>query len=284
MNAHNFASSAASLAVRIMAAAGAALAPIDASFAAPPEPASNAQLSARDLMEKNFFVSKIRLMTSSATMSLINDKGQTRERRNTTYSQLQPNGVDSKVLVKFTAPADVKGTAFLQVQHMQADDDEWIFLPALGKSRRLVANNKKDSFVGSDFSYGDISLPSVDLFTHRLTGSGPVNGEDCLVVESTPKSDQTKSDLGYSRKVTWLRVSNLLEAKIEYYDLSGRLWKTQLVTNPKLLEPDTGHWIALRREMLNQQTGHKTVLTFENVSVSAPVSEELFTTRYLERE
>ena len=241
-------------------------------------------LTARDMMQKNFFVSRIKSWKSEATMVLINDKGQTRERKSTTFSVLQPNGIDSKLLVRFTMPADIQGTAFLQVEHIDGDDDQWIYLPALGKSRRLVANNKKDSFVGSDFSYGDLSQPNIDLFEHRLLGTQTVDGQDCYMIESVPKSDSTKSDLGYSRKITWLRQDNFLETKVEYYDLSNRLLKTQLVGNHKLLEPATQRWVALHREMTNRQTGHRTVFNFDNVESGIPIADDLFTTRYLERE
>jgi outer membrane lipoprotein-sorting protein len=254
-----------------------ALAPPSTSYATP-------ELSARDMMERNFFVSKIKSLKTASTMLLVNDKGQTRERKSFTFSVLQPNGIDSKFLVKFTSPSDIKGTAFLQIEHIEADDDEWIYLPALGKSRRLVANNKKDSFVGSDFSYGDISLPNVELYEHRLVGSEVIDNHDCYEVESIPKSDTTKTDIGYGRKLTWLRKDNFLETKVEYYDLGNRLLKIQTVTQHKLLEPDTQRWIALRREMVNSQTGHKTVLTFEEVQAPTSVPEDLFTTRYLERE
>jgi uncharacterized protein len=256
-----------------------ALAAAPASFAAAAQ-----ELSARDMMEKNFFVSKVKSMMTEATMLLINDKGQTRERKNTTISKLQPNGIDSRLLVKFSTPADIKGTAFLQVEHIDGDDDEWIYLPALAKSRRLVANNKKDSFVGSDFSYGDISLPKVDLYQHNLLRSEAVDGQDCYVIESIPKTETTKTDSGYSKKITWLRKDNFLETKVEYYDVSGRLMKIQLVSNHKLLEPDTQRWTALHREMINQQTGHKTIFNFDKVEADVPVSDDLFTTRYLERE
>ena len=241
-------------------------------------------LSAHDLMEKNFFVSRLPSVKSEATMVLINEKGQTRERQSTTYSVLQPNGIDSKLLVRFTTPADIRGTAFLQVEHIDSDDDEWIYLPALGKSRRLVANNKKDSFVGSDFSYGDLSLPKVDLFEHRLLGSPSIDGYNCYLIESIPKSESTKSDLGFSRKLTWLRQDNFLEVKVEYYDLSARLLKTQLISNHKLLEPNTQRWLALHREMTNQQTGHRTLFNFDRVESGSHIEDDLFTTRYLERE
>lgn len=242
------------------------------------------ELTAHDMMLKNFFVTKIKTLKSSGTMTLINEKGEKRERKSTTYTVLQPNGIDSKLVVRFTFPTDINGTAFLQIEHIEAEDDEWIYLPALGKSRRLVANNKKDSFVGSDFSYGDISLPNVDLYEHRVLGSETIDGQDCYKIESIPKTEETKNDSGYSLKITWLRKDNFLETKVEYYDLSGRLLKVQLVGNAKLLEPENGRWFALHREMANQQTGHRTTLDFGDVGLAGNLPEDLFTTHYLERE
>jgi outer membrane lipoprotein-sorting protein len=242
------------------------------------------ELSARDIMEKNFYASKVKSLRTDSTMALINDKGQQRERKNTTLLKLQPNGIDSKLLVKFSTPADIKGTGFLQVEHIEGDDDLWIYLPALKKSRRLVANNKKDSFVGSDFSYGDISLPKVDLYRHTLLRSEAVDQHDCYVIESVPANDTVKSNSGYSKKITWVRKDTLLEAKVEYYDISGRLLKTQLTTNHQRVEPDPQRWFALYREMTNHQTGHKTVLRFDKIESGVPAPDELFTTRYVERE
>ena len=223
-------------------------------------------------------------MKTDSTMVLINDKGQQRERKNTTLVKLQPNGIDSKLLVKFTAPTDIKGTGFLQVENIEGDDDLWIYLPALKKSRRLVANNKKDSFVGSDFSYGDISLPKVDLYRHTLLHSEAIDQHDCYVIESVPANDAVKSNSGYSKKITWVRKDTLLEAKVEYYDVSGRLLKTQLTTNHQRVESDPQRWFALYREMTNHQTEHKTILRFDKIEPGVPAPDELFTTRFIERE
>ncbi|MBI3778877.1 MAG: outer membrane lipoprotein-sorting protein [Gammaproteobacteria bacterium] len=249
-----------------------------ASAAAPGNP------DARDIMEKNFYVTKVRSLRSDTTMLLINDRGQTRERKTTTLSKLQANGVDSSLVVKFLTPADIKGTGFLQIEHIDGDDDQWIYLPALKKSRRLVANNKKDSFVGSDFSYGDILLPKVDAYRHTLLRSEAVDGQDCYVIESVPKDETEKRNSGYSKKVSWIRRDNFLETRVEYYDVAGRPYKTQTATAHKLVEPDTRRWIALRREMINLQTGHKTVLTFDRIEVGIPVADGTFTTRSIERE
>jgi outer membrane lipoprotein-sorting protein len=240
-------------------------------------------LDAAAIMERNFQASKVTGVRVEATMVLINDKGQQRERRNTTVIALQPNGIDSKFAVRFSTPADVQGTAFLQVEHSQGDDDLWIYLPALKKSRRLVASNKKDSFVGSDFSYGDISLPMVARYRHTVVRNEAIDGVDCYVVESTPADDTVKSNSGYSRKVTWVRTDNFVEAKVEYYDLAGRLLKTQRVTKPQAVDAKGGRWFPMFREMTNHQTGHRTTLNVLKLETNVPTPDDLFTTRAIER-
>jgi predicted RND superfamily exporter protein len=257
---------------------------VAALVAAIPGAAGAGEASARDIMEKNFFVSKVTSLQMEASMVLINDRGQQRARRNTTLIKLQPNGVDSKFLVRFSTPADIKGTGFLQIEHSDGDDDLWIYLPALKKSRRLVANNKKDSFVGSDFSYGDISLPKVDQYRHTLLRSEKVGVFDCYVIESVPVNDSVRSNSGYSKKITWVRADNFLETKVEYYDLGGRLLKTQRISRHQLVEPQMGRWFALYREMTNHQSGHKTTLDVSKVDAGVATPDETFTTRYIERE
>ena len=247
-------------------------------------PAWPADLTAQQIMEKNFFVTKVKTLHTEAVMVLINDKGQTRERRTTTIAQMQKNGIDTNLIVKFQSPADIKGTGFLQIEHSDSDDDLWIYLPALKKSRRLVASNKKDSFVGSDFSYGDILLPKADLYQHALLRSEAVDGQDCYVIESIPKDETVKQNSGYSKKLTWVRKDNFLETKVDYFDLNGLSLKTQTASGHKLMEPENQRWIAQHREMVNHQTGHKTTFTFTHAELGQPAPDDFFTTRTVERE
>ena len=259
------------------------VAAIGLQLAAPAVIAQPAGSSAREIMEKNFFASKVSTLRIESTMVLISAAGQRRERRNTTSIKLQANGLDSKFLTRFSTPADIKGTGVLQIEHVDGDDDLWIYLPALKKSRRLVANNKKDSFAGSDFSYGEITLPKVDQYRHTRLRSEKVDTFDCHVIESTPADDTVKSNSGYSRKITWVRSDNFLEVKVEYYDLAGRLLKTQRTGRHQLIEPDRNRWFALSREMTNHQSGHRTTIDAEKADAVA-IPDDLFTTRYLERE
>lgn len=249
-----------------------------------PFPAMTADLSAREIMEKNFYVTKIKQLTNESTMTLTNDKGQQRVRKTRSVTVLQPNGIDSNLMIRFLFPGDVEGTGYLQIQHYDGDDDMWIYLPALKKVRRLVANNKKDSFVGSDFSYGDILLPVVDTYRHVLVRSEVLDGEDCSVIESIPASGQIKQDYGYAKKISWIRKSNFMEKKVEYFDTAGRPLKTQRVVEVTELDPVAHKWWAMRREVVNHQTGHSTVIVFASLDAKQGVREDFFTTRYLERE
>jgi hypothetical protein len=243
-----------------------------------------ADITGKELMERNFFVSKISAFKSQMTMLLKSPDGQNRERKIETSSKLQDNGVDSKLIVRFHYPADIKGAGFLEIEHMDAEDDLWLYLPALQKVRRLVSNNKKDSFMGSDFSYGEMLPPRVELYQHTVLRSEPVDGQDCHVVESVPLSDAEREASGYSKKISWLRKDSALEAKVEYYDLQGQLLKVQLASQPKLVEADKNRWLPLVRQMTNVQTGHATVISFDAIDTEAPIADSLFVARSLDRQ
>ncbi|MGH8536354.1 MAG: outer membrane lipoprotein-sorting protein [Gammaproteobacteria bacterium] len=244
----------------------------------------NAVPTAEEIMQRNFFSSKPKQLSKDVTMTLVNDQGQTRERKVKAISVLQPNGVDSNMLVRFLAPSDIKGTGFLQIEHLEGDDDQWIYLPALHKSRRLVSSNKKDSFMGSDFSYGDVLPPKVSNYHHKLLKEEAIEGQDCYVIESVPIDEGIMRDSGYSRKTTWIRKDNFHETKVEYSDLSGRLLKTQIVRGIILVEPDTSRWTAIYKEMVNHQTGHKTIFNADQYSTDVTIASDMFSLRTLERE
>ena len=98
---------------------------------------------------------------------------------------------------------------------------------------------------------------------------------DCYVIESVPADDTVKANSGYSRKVTWVRSDNFVETKVEYYDLAGRLLKTQRVTKPQVVDAKAGRWFPLSREMTNHQTGHKTTLNVLKLETDVPTPDEL---------
>ncbi|MBC7984987.1 MAG: outer membrane lipoprotein-sorting protein, partial [Candidatus Obscuribacterales bacterium] len=223
--------------------------------------------SAADLMSRNFVATKVSGFNGEVTMSLINARGEQRVRKMLVRSKLRDNGLDSAVMTRFAQPADIRGTGFLQVENSAADDDIWVYLPGLKKTRRLAANNKRDSFFGTDFSNGDILLPVVDKYRHELLRNVSIDGNDCYVIESTPSDDKTREDTGYSRRVTWVDAKSYVERRVEYYDLNNKLLKTQLTADIREVEPNKQRWMPMSREMTNHLTSHKTLYRFDRFAI-----------------
>ncbi|MDD5332811.1 MAG: outer membrane lipoprotein-sorting protein [Rhodoferax sp.] len=247
-------------------------------------PAAQSAPTADEIMQKNFFASKPKRVFQEVTMTLVNERNETRLRKITSLISLQANGFDTNILVRFLAPPDVKGTSFLQIEHAQGEDDQWIFLPALHKSRRLVSSNRKDSFIGSDFSYGDVIPPKVSLYQHKLLREETVGTQPCYVVESVPVNDDVKRDYGYGRKITWVALESFFEMKTEYYDVTGRLLKTQLVKDIVKVDAETNRWLAKYKEMTNRQTNHKTVITVDRYTTATSITSATYTLRALEND
>jgi len=187
-------------------------------------------------------------------------------------------------MTRFLSPPDVKGTVSLLVEHSEADDDIWIYLPALKKVRRLVASNKRDSFVGTDFSYGDVIGHRVGEWEHKLMKEEIVDGQAAYVIGSLPKSDTVKANTGYSRRVSWIRKDNFYTVKGEFWDEAGQPVKHAVFKDIQLVDPARNKWQAMHLEAHNLQSGHRTIIKLENFKVNQAVKDEFFTTRYMERE
>ncbi len=256
-------------------ALGVSLLPSD-SFAAEP--------SALEIAERNYMVSKVMDSTSDATFTLINKSGQERVRKTFGTSKLQANGIDNMRMTRFLTPSDVKGTVSLLVENSAKDDDIWIYLPALKKVRRLVSSNKKDSFVGTDFSYGDVIGHKPSEWNHKVLKEESCDGKPCWVTESTPKTEEVKNNSGYSKRVAWVLKDNFTAVKTDLYDESGQLKIVAKFDDIQLVDKERNKWQAMRLEAENKQTGHKTVIKFDNFKANQNVKDEFFTTRYMERD
>jgi uncharacterized protein len=249
--------------------------------AAPPQAHA---LSAVEIMEKNFVVAKLTDSVTETTMTLTNKGGKQRVRKTFGTSKLQGNGLDNMRMTRFLEPTDVKGTVSLLIEHTEKDDDIWIYLPSVKKVRRLVSSNKKDSFVGTDFSYGDVIGHKVKEWNHTLVKEEAIDGKPCYMIESTPRDATIKNNTGYSKRVTWIQKDNLVTLKAHMYDEAGEFLKELRYADWKLAEPDKGRWQALRLEAKNAQTEHQTVIELGSSKVNQGVKEDFFTTRYMEQE
>ena len=245
-------------------------------------PEANA-VTADGIAAKAFAASKVADSTSDSTFRLINASGEERVRDTKGQTKLISGTTDNMRLVEFFTPSDVKGTKTLLIEHTGKDDDIWIYLPALKKVRRLVASNKKDSFVGTDFSYGDVIGQRPEDSGHKLLREEKVDGKDCYVLESTPKTPEIAENSGYSKRLAWIDKVSFVMVKGESFDLGGQLLKRFSAKNLEQVDTKAGKWQPMVLEAENVQTKHRTVIEFKNYKANVGVSDDLFSTRYLEK-
>jgi len=257
---------------------------IGAGTVAAPLPLSSQPLTARDVVQRNFTVTRVLDSTADITFTLVSPSGGERVRRTLTRSKLRPNGVDNMRMVQFQAPPDVRGLAILTIEDTAGEDDIWVYVPALRKVRRLAASNKKDSYAGTDFSYGDIIGHRVDDWTHRLVREESRDEQPCHVIESIPVSDAVKARSGYAKRLWWIRRDNFVAIREEFWDAEGRPLKVLRGLDVQAVDLARGNWQAMRMEATNLQTNHRTLVRLENFKANQRLSDELFTTRYMERE
>lgn len=240
--------------------------------------------NARTIMDRAYEATKLDGAESVSTMTIIDSKGRERVRRIAQVSKLTDAGKTEKKLIRFLAPADVKGTGLLTFDYEDRDDDMWLFMPALRKTRRIVSSEKAKSFMGSEFSYADINPPTLDDFTFVLLGEEAVDGENCWKIEMTPVDDEVADENGFSKRISWVAQSNQMNRKSVYYNLDDELLKTLTVHDVKLVDPVKQKYRAMHLEMVNHQNDRKSILNIEQIQFSPQVKESFFTTRYLERQ
>jgi hypothetical protein len=246
--------------------------------------AAEGEVDLEDVMRRSFMVGKVVDSRAEVTMTLTNARGSTRERKTLTLSKREPNGIDQRRLIRFLAPAEVKGTATLLVEHSEGEDDIWIYLPALHKVRRLVANNKKDSFVGTDFSYGDVIGHRVEDWRYELVGNETVDGAATWVVDALPRDDDVREHSGYGRRRLWIRQDNFVAVRGRFWDPAGAALKELEASDVREIDPTEEKWQAFHLRMKNLQTQHVTVFQFDSLEVRQGLADALFSERYLEKE
>ncbi|MBL7716318.1 MAG: outer membrane lipoprotein-sorting protein [Bdellovibrionales bacterium] len=245
---------------------------------------AGAPLTAVEIAKKSFSASKVADSKSDSTFRLINASGQERVRKTTGSTKLIPGTTDNQRLVIFESPADVKGTKTLLIEHSKGDDDIWIYLPAMKKVRRLVSSNKKDSFVGTDFSYGDVIGHRVEDWNHKLLKEEKVDGRDCYVTESTPARPEVGENSGYSKRTGCIDKESFIALRGEAFDLNGALLKKFAARKIQKVDDKNQKWQPMEIESENVQTGHRTVIEFQNYKANTGVSSDLFTARTLEKQ
>lgn len=251
------------------------------------DPAFCAELSGvtgESLMRANHEASLIKDTEGTATLTITLSGGQVRTRKITSLSKLRSTGDSSSRLTRFDAPADVQGTTTLLVENPAGDDDVWVYLPALKKTRRILADQKKDSFMGTDLSYGDVLGFKISDWSHEVTTQSEVDGRTCTVVVSTPKSDAIAKANGYSKRESCIDPQSSLALKMTAWDLAGRPLKVILVHNLKLVDSTYNKWQPLTIEAQNTQTNSKSLIQFEDFRANVGLTDDQFRPDALDRD
>lgn len=239
------------------------------------------QPSAREIMQKTREMSKIEGMEAISTLKIYDSRGRERTREISMASRLFDNGSAEKRIIRFLAPAEVKGTGMLIFDYDEETDDMWIYMPALRKTRRIVSTEKGQSFMGSEFSNADMAAPNLDDYQYRLIGSEIQDGIDCWKIEVQPLDEELADETGVNRKIIWIGKKDYVTRKSEYYDLDNDLYK--ILTASDIREVTKGKYIAALMQMENIRNERKSVFTMDQLQYNPDVKEEYFTVSFLER-
>lgn len=238
-------------------------------------PSHAAGMSAYDIMKKsNDLLDQAKDSQTTMTMTLVNDKGQKRERSLNAFVKKYGKG-NSKSILFFNSPADVKGTSFLVWSEEGKDDKQWLYMPALQRVKQISLSGRGESFMGSEFTYYDMGSHDIDEFSYTLMKEEPVDGELSYVIQVLPKKPEF-----YSKAVVWVRKGNFIPIKADFYNMKGELEKQGKFTQVKNIQ---GINTPTHTEMHNVKTDRTTILELSNILYDKGLKDDIFTERYMKR-
>jgi outer membrane lipoprotein-sorting protein len=208
-------------------------------------------------------------------LQVFDSKGKISDKR-WTLDRLGAHG-ESKMVLRFTVPAEVKGVALLVVNHPDRASDQWMWTPGIERDRRIALQDRSTRFFGTDFSFEDMEERDVNQYDYALLGDDTLTGQACWKIQSTPK--QTKSSQ-YTRAIVWIRKDNYAIQQVDNYI------KEQAVR--RMIYSDfvniAGIWTARQLEMSDLRRGSRTRLTLDNLQYNVPMKDEDFTLQALRRQ
>ena len=214
--------------------------------------------------------------TANMTMILRNRQGQ-ESRRQLRFKVLEVEGDGDKSLFVFDQPRDVQGTALLTHGHLAAQDDQWLYLPALKRVKRISSSTRTGSFMGSEFSYEDMSNPEVEKYTYRFLREEPCGDLICTVNEQVPVDSKSS----YSRQVAWQDKDHLRTWMVHYYDRKNSHLKTLVFAGYR--QYLDRYWRAGEMTMENHLTGKSTVLNWTDLEFGTDLRDGDFSQAALRR-
>ncbi len=217
------------------------------------------------------------------TMEMKDSRGKQRIRETKGFRKYYSD--EKRTVIFYLAPKNIKDTAFLTYDYPEADkdDDQWLYLPAMRKVRRISASDRGDYFLGTDFTYEDIKLEtriSIDDYQRKTIGESEVDGFHCLLLESVPVNDDIAAELGYSKVEQCVDDTIWMVRQSKMWDMQGRPLKT---IHSKDIRQVQDIWTQHELEVSNHKTGHHTRFTFSEVRYNEGVNDRLFTQNALKR-
>ena len=213
---------------------------------------------------------------ASLEMILRNRFGQESRRKNRNKT-LEVKGDGDKTLIVFDSPRDIKGTAFLSFTHALKPDEQWIYLPALKRVKRISSSNKSGPFLGSEFAYEDIASQEVAKYKYKFLKDEVIDGRNCFVIEAYPQYKKS----GYKRLINWVDKKMYQPVKTEFYDRKNTLLKT--LKYSKYQQYLNKFWRAGQMDMVNHVTGKSTRLTFNKYRFKTGLKNKDFNRNALKR-
>ena len=235
--------------------------------------------SARAVAEKAMDIVDFPALEMVSTLKIYDAKD--RERVRQIATAVKEFDEVSKSIIKFLSPADVKGTTMLVYDYELKDDDMWIYLPALRKTRRIVSSEKGKSFMGSEFTNADMGKPNLDDFDFKFLPDETLNDKKCWVVEVVCKNEDIEDENGFMRQVSWIEKETYLCHKIEYYDLDDELHKVQLIKDYQ--QQPSGYYFAFYLEKENVQNGRKSIMIIDKFQEGSEMPESAFSPTMLDK-
>ncbi len=239
--------------------------------------------TARQIMEKVDARDDGDNRTAIQEMVLIDRRGNERLRRLRTFSK--DKGEDVLRTTFFESPADVRGTGFLTYDYHAGDkdDDQWLYLPELKKTKRIASSDKSSSFMGTDFSYTDLTRRVLDEWTFKLLRESEVRGNKVWLIEAVPASGEIEDRYGYTKSVVFVRQDIFMVVRAVHWVKQGSRLKYLDITR---LEQIDGIWIGTEMNMKTtkaKETLHRTILRFQEVKFNQDLDDDLFTVRRIEK-
>jgi hypothetical protein len=261
-----------------------AIAPIAALLACDPTPVlAEGELTARQIMERVDARDDGDHSSQDLEMVLIDKRGGERVRKLRGYGR--DVGEDEQSIMFFLSPPDVERTGFLTYDYEDParDDDQWLYLPALSRTKRIASSDKSGSFMGSDFSYADMTERPLDHYRYTLMKELEIDGHPVWQIESVPTTEQEQDETGYTKSVVFVRKDNFVVVRSVNWVKKGSRLKYFEV---KKLEQIDGIWVATEMHMSTrkgEETLHRTLLSAKNVRFGQKQRDDFFTVRQLEK-